>query len=214
DARKRRQWSQQEVADRLGTTRINISRWEQGQTTPGPYFRAKLCELFSQSVQELGLVSANQPPTTPEKEASTGEKTSSPAPEVVALWTVPYLRNPYFTGREELLDQLDQHLSLRGPKDPMSTRQAALTQARAIKGLGGIGKTQIAVEYAYRARAKSLRAYPLGQCEKLRGDHNQFCGACRTAPQLSGKRREGSAQAHESNQTLVGTVPRALVSDL
>ncbi len=71
----------------------------------------------------------------------TDESTSFP------LWTVPYLRNPFFTGREDLLDQLHQKLT-----DTKTTRRAALTQPQAIKGLGGIGKTQIAVEYAYRSR--------------------------------------------------------------
>ena len=68
------------------------------------------------------------------------------------VWNVPYLRNPHFTGREELLDQLEQHLSPADQGASGITRRAALTQAQAIKGLGGIGKTQIAVEYAYRSR--------------------------------------------------------------
>ncbi len=53
--RLRRRWSQLEVADQLGTTPGNVSRWERGITTPGPYFRRKLCELFGKSAQELGL---------------------------------------------------------------------------------------------------------------------------------------------------------------
>ncbi len=58
------------------------------------------------------------------------------------MWQVPYRRNPFFTGREELLKRLHDNLTSR--------KAAALTQA--ISGLGGIGKTQTAVEYAYRYR--------------------------------------------------------------
>jgi tetratricopeptide (TPR) repeat protein/nucleoside phosphorylase len=68
------------------------------------------------------------------------------------VWNVPYRRNPHFTGRDELLEQLDQQLSPEAQKHRTATRRAALTQPKAIKGLGGIGKTQIAVEYAYRSR--------------------------------------------------------------
>ncbi len=57
-------------------------------------------------------------------------------------WNLPYPRNPYFTGREDALKRLHDTLA--------SNKTAALTQPQAISGLGGIGKTQTAVEYAYR----------------------------------------------------------------
>jgi transcriptional regulator with XRE-family HTH domain len=53
--RMRRRWTQLEVADQLGTTPGNVSRWERCITSPGPYFRRKLCELFGRSAHELGL---------------------------------------------------------------------------------------------------------------------------------------------------------------
>jgi tetratricopeptide (TPR) repeat protein len=56
------------------------------------------------------------------------------------IWHVPYYRNPFFTGREYILKQLHDKL--------ITTKTAALPQA--ISGLGGIGKTQVALEYAYR----------------------------------------------------------------
>jgi transcriptional regulator with XRE-family HTH domain len=58
------------------------------------------------------------------------------------LWNLPFLRNLYFTGRERVLAQL--HHALTG------YNIVAVTQTRVMSGLGGIGKTQIAVEYAYR----------------------------------------------------------------
>src|SRR5450755_4661092 len=60
------------------------------------------------------------------------------------IWNIPYPQNPLFTGREELLTQLATTLHAGQP--------TALSQPQAISGLGGIGKTQIAVEYAYRSR--------------------------------------------------------------
>jgi len=58
--------------------------------------------------------------------------------------------NPHFIGRDELLDRLDQQLSSGIQEHGTATNRVALTQA--IKRLGGIGKTQISVEYAYCSR--------------------------------------------------------------
>ncbi|MDZ8083014.1 MAG: tetratricopeptide repeat protein, partial [Nostoc sp. DcaGUA01] len=54
------------------------------------------------------------------------------------VWNIPYPRNPFFTARETVLQEM---------------RNALLThKLAALSGLGGIGKTQTAIEYAYRYR--------------------------------------------------------------
>ncbi|MDQ2718002.1 MAG: NB-ARC domain-containing protein, partial [Chloroflexota bacterium] len=60
------------------------------------------------------------------------------------LWNVPYQRNPFFTGREEVLRQIQEVLH--------KNTAVAVTQTHALCGLGGIGKTQTVLEYAYRYR--------------------------------------------------------------
>ena len=57
------------------------------------------------------------------------------------LFRVPLPRNPLFRGRDELLDRIRQGLRAPG-------RRIALTQV--LAGSGGFGKTQTALEYAYR----------------------------------------------------------------
>src|SRR5579859_981822 len=138
--RERRGWTQSDVAERVRTTRINVGRWENGQTFPSPYYRQKLAELFGKSLQELDLIPEGAEERSEEK-LSLPESNTPVSPPV---WNVPYRRNPFFTGREELLTHL--HTVLR------SNKTVALTQPQAISGLGGIGKTQIAIEYAYRYR--------------------------------------------------------------
>ena len=49
DARRHNTWSQQEVAEKIGTTHVNVSRWERGLTKPSAYFRRKLCNLVWQN---------------------------------------------------------------------------------------------------------------------------------------------------------------------
>jgi len=80
----------------------------------------------------------------------------APAPEAIfepmtrfpgrrpAVWS-PDLpaRNPFFTGRDEMLRNLRRHL----------TTDVTALVPHSLQGLAGIGKTQLAVEYAYRFAA-------------------------------------------------------------
>jgi tetratricopeptide (TPR) repeat protein len=58
-----------------------------------------------------------------------------------AIFNVPP-RNPHFTGRDDLLAALRRSLT--------ETSAGAVVQASAVHGLGGVGKTQLAIEYAHR----------------------------------------------------------------
>src|SRR5712692_5306626 len=146
DERTRHDWSQQDLADRVGTTPNNVGRWERGETVPGPYFRQQLCEVFGKSSSELGLIEERpvDPTLQQQQRASLFETSSSDAPDL-PVWNVPYGRNSFFTGREEVLERLRAALRAH-------THHIAITQPQAISGLGGIGKTQLAIEYAYRYR--------------------------------------------------------------
>ncbi len=62
------------------------------------------------------------------------------ATDLSPIWTIPYSRNPFFLGRDGLLSQIHSQLQ--------AGQVTALSQPQAINGLGGVGKTQIAVEYA------------------------------------------------------------------
>jgi tetratricopeptide (TPR) repeat protein/transcriptional regulator with XRE-family HTH domain len=135
-ARERRRWSQQDLADLLKITPNTISRWERGLNAPGPFYRRRLCELFGQSAEELGLAPGGTDDAAPTAQPLTA--TDLPAP---AVWSVPFAHNPFFTGREQMLQRLHERLH-------MGQQQRRLPQA--LCGLAGIGKTQTAIEYCYR----------------------------------------------------------------
>src|SRR5689334_5919551 len=115
-----RNWRQQDVADQLGTTITTIGRWERGDQQPSAYFRVKLCTLFDKSAQELGLVETIAPPS--ESHTIDAIQAVIAPSEERALWTIPYARNPHFTGRDDLLSRLEQLFAQEPPGQPGSVR--------------------------------------------------------------------------------------------
>lgn len=67
--RIRRNWRQREVADKLDTTVVTVTRWEKGSHLPSTYFRVKLCVLYEKSPEELGFVENSTSAPSVEKSA-------------------------------------------------------------------------------------------------------------------------------------------------
>jgi hypothetical protein len=109
-----------------------------------------LVDLSEQEARECLLAGVNRERAKPDNTPFPVSSSLVPLDRVIfpptlpAIWNVPYPQNALFTGREELLTQLESTLQ--------SGQPTALLQPQAISGLGGIGKTQLVLEYAYRHR--------------------------------------------------------------
>ncbi|GAC1580663.1 MAG: hypothetical protein NVS4B1_14510 [Ktedonobacteraceae bacterium] len=160
-------WSQRELADLIGTSTVNISRWERGLTRPGPYFREKLCVLFSKSEQELDLEASTDwvaakiselpdiqhaplienvnsvDQAIPEKAAQ--EDTASAGNKLLYDPLIPRRSALELVGRHEELTQLRKRLC--------SGQSVALT---ALNGLPGVGKTALSIALV---QDEAIRAY-------------------------------------------------------
>src|SRR6266567_555593 len=178
------------LAELLGVSRRAIGKWEAGGSYPkASHLKALLAFAVGQGAFPAGreeeeirafwhaahqkvllderwlselLVRPSPVPAggAGEPSPAAGQR-SAAASQELALWTIPFARNPHFTGRDELLSELTAQLSPQEAGQPTALRRAALTQAQVIKGLGGIGKTQTAVEYAYRAREQGRYTHTL-----------------------------------------------------
>ncbi len=178
-ARIAKRWSQQEVANRLGTTHVNVSRWERGLTRPGPYFRTRLCKLFGMTEEELEL----GPPgmqRLPEAKSSLTSAPAEPNPAANAIPPPHSTLNPAQTsniaegqdkighdriGRDEIGPLLDPAIPLQ-PLMRLVGREQELAQLKqrlhrggnialtALNGIPGVGKTALAVALAHDAEVR------------------------------------------------------------
>ena len=108
-------------------------------------------EAFRRRVQASGLVTQSfanpgqlgQMVERSLRELAAARQAAGPLPpgSVLRVWNMP-ARNPGFTGRDELLAAV---------RDRLLAGDAGVVQA--LQGIGGVGKTQLAIEYAHRFAA-------------------------------------------------------------
>lgn len=142
--RELRSWSQEQLAERIGTTARNVGRWERSQTFPGPYFRQQLCAIFDKNTKELGLAPCIIDDDSRPGGGGTGldGQNTSLVPEMPSLYDplIPLsLATPHgLIGRDPLLTSLTQCLGYNGE----------ISTFTALYGLPGVGKTALAAELA------------------------------------------------------------------
>jgi hypothetical protein len=138
------EWADALRRDPTGTKRLLLPVRVRDCLLTGWLAAVVYTDLLGQPVKEAQqrLLAAVQADGRPATAPAFPEASSVTYPgAVVARWQVPYRRNPYFSGREDLLEQV--HTTFGKTSSP-----GVVTQA--LTGLGGSGKTQLALEYVYR----------------------------------------------------------------
>ncbi|MFI6052126.1 FxSxx-COOH system tetratricopeptide repeat protein [Streptomyces violascens] len=135
-------WQEAASADPTGLRRTMLSLRVDDVRLPGAYLDRNPVDLFrlDQAHATEALLRALDRPGQ-----SGGESGGPRFPGTVPrIWNAPP-RNPEFTGRSEALERMRDQLG-RG-------LAVVLPQPQALYGLGGVGKTQVALEYAHRFMA-------------------------------------------------------------
>jgi transcriptional regulator with XRE-family HTH domain len=168
-----RGWSQEDVAARIGSDPKTVGRWERGLTFPGPYFQQRLVDLFGKDAEALGFITKQEESLSHAPTDSYHHLSNQDSAEVLhiddgeglvtVVWPPNLPDESYYPlpGRER-----DLHNLLAVLQDP----QGALIIT--IDGLGGLGKTALAVELTRRALHQRLFKGVIGDSAK----HELFAG--------------------------------------
>jgi WD40 repeat protein/transcriptional regulator with XRE-family HTH domain len=162
--RIRRNWSQAEVAAKLGVDAKTVSRWEKGSSIPFPYYRQMLCQLFEKSAEEFGLIEdyPSEELISAASEVGSSQLTWQPESNNSTELPPPFLAE---SRNEDTLPNAFQDPPLRadwGEAPDISNffgRELELVELKkwiiddrcrmiTILGMGGLGKTTLCAELA------------------------------------------------------------------
>ncbi|WP_229075209.1 FxSxx-COOH system tetratricopeptide repeat protein [Actinoplanes sp. DH11] len=117
--------------------------YEQFNLGPAPFehLHGVMFEVSSDPQALAAVEGKDGDPGDPEQSVKRFVIEESPATTSPVRGGIPP-RNLYFTGRDETMRQLEATLQ--------SDQRASVLPETALQGYGGVGKTQIAIEYAYR----------------------------------------------------------------
>jgi len=136
-------WRVMAARDPAGGSRFLLSARTDGTRVPAPYGERRpaidFANLSEERAREALLTAFGLPVTAPRAKDPQAPRYPATQPEV---WNVPQ-RNVAFTGRTALLEELRDRLSA----------SVTVVVPQALYGLGGVGKTQVAIEYAHRFAA-------------------------------------------------------------
>lgn len=120
--RELRGWSRGYVAEKVGSDAQAVGRWERGTTSPSPFYRQGLCELFRLNADELGLLKEDV------KEASEAEAVEQETPALAVIQE----KQP----AELVSAPIDRSLERSSPLTPVPPSPSALLVS--YRGMMGI----------------------------------------------------------------------------